>query len=226
MTTATAARRTRVRHQAPDAPYIVASLRALAVPILDLTPNPENARLHDDADLLVISSSLRAYGQQKPVVARREHRGMSNVVLAGNGTLLAARAIGWDFLATSWFTGTDDEADEYQLVDNRAGEVSTWDYAKLVPALRAVASRQGEGKVRMLGWQDDEYRALVDGTGPGTDQATGRATGQHHIVLTAEMYEVVGAAIARLRHGADGDESMSEGRAVELICADYLAGNS
>jgi len=204
--------------------YISATLRPLAAPIMDLTPDPENARIHEDADLLVIGNSLREYGQQKPIVARREHRGMTNVVLAGNGTLLAARAIGWTHLAVSWFEGTDEQAEEYRLVDNRSAELSRWDFTKLADQMRAVAKRDSEAKLQFLGWTEADASEILHGGVPQGDGSTeGRTTGQHHVVLTEEQYVTVGAAIAKVRKGED-DDRMSEGRVVELICANYLAG--
>src|SRR5688500_8549876 len=94
------------------AEYIAADLRARAVPIETLQHAPDNARRHAHADLWALADSLRL-GQRKPVVAKRTYRGLSSGVLAGNGTLTAARRLGWSHLAVTWFDGTDDEAREY-----------------------------------------------------------------------------------------------------------------
>ena len=45
----------------------------------------------------------------------------------------------------------------------------------------------------------------------------------HPVRLTQEQRSVVDSAIAKIREAAE-NEDMSEGRAVELICADFLAG--
>jgi hypothetical protein len=56
---------------------------------------------------------------------------------------------------------------------------------------------------------------------PEPDPEPGQKPGV--IKLTAEQYLQVMEAVNTLRQ-AEGDESISEGRALELICADYLAG--
>ena len=73
---------------------IAADLRPLAWPIDDLRPAPDNARKHADADVDALAESLRTHAQQKSIVAKRQYRGLANVVIAGNGTLAAARCLG------------------------------------------------------------------------------------------------------------------------------------
>ena len=55
-----------------------------------LTVDPANVRGHSGRNLEAIAASLRAFGQQRPIVVDRD-----GVVIAGNGTLLAARQLGW-----------------------------------------------------------------------------------------------------------------------------------
>lgn len=132
---------------------IAADLRALAWPVDALQSAPDNARAHADADLDAVAESLRAHAQQKPVVAKQHYRGLSNVVIAGNGTLQAARRLGWSHLAVTWFDGTDDEAREYGIRDNRTQELSAWSAGQL-------AALAADG-VDLLGlWHDDA--ALAD----------------------------------------------------------------
>lgn len=136
------------------AEYIAPDLRALAWPVDDLQPAPDNARAHADTDLEAIAESLRAHGQQKPVVAKRSYRGTPNAVICGNGTLQAARRrLGWSHLAVTWFEGTDDEAREYAIRDNRTAELSGWD----VDQLAALAA---DGVDLLALWHDDA--ALAD----------------------------------------------------------------
>ncbi len=133
-------------HVAPD-------LRGLLWPVDALQPAPDNARAHADADVEAVAESLQEHRQQKPIVAKQHYRGLSNVVIAGHGTLQAARLLGWSHLAVTWFDGTDDEAREYAIRDNRTQELSAWDSGQL-SALAADG-------VDLLGlWHDDA--ALAD----------------------------------------------------------------
>ena len=54
----------------PDVTYIHESLRHLAVPIDSLTPDPVNARLHDERNITTIMGSLKEFGFDQPLVPR------------------------------------------------------------------------------------------------------------------------------------------------------------
>jgi len=133
--------------------YIAPDLRALAWPVEDLQPSPDNARKHTDADLSALSESLRLHGQRKPVVVKRTYRGVTNAVIAGNGTLQAARRLDWSHVAVTWFDGTDDEARAFALRDNRTAELSAWDSGQL-------AALAADGVDLLSLWHDDA--ALAD----------------------------------------------------------------
>jgi ParB-like chromosome segregation protein Spo0J len=102
-------------------------------PIDSLTPDPENARTHDADNLAAIAASLKAFGQQKPIVV--DTRG---VVLAGNGTLAAARSLGWTEVAVVETDLEGAAAAAYAIADNRTGELSQWDYQALALALEQL----------------------------------------------------------------------------------------
>ena len=59
---------------------IAPGLLKLARPIADLSPDPANARHHDEISIDAIAASLRRFGQQKPIVVDPK-----GVVIAGNG---------------------------------------------------------------------------------------------------------------------------------------------
>jgi hypothetical protein len=143
----------------PDAlAHIAESLWPLAFPVDELALAPDNARLHDaERDVPVLVESYGRFGQRKPLVGKREYRGLENVVLCGNGGLLAARHLGWSLVAVAWFEGTDDEAREYALADNATAERSRWD----ADALQSLAA---DGVDLATWWGDDKpaLDALLD----------------------------------------------------------------
>ena len=61
------------------------------VPIADLRSDPANVRSHDNRNIEAIAGSLTRFGQQRPIVVDP-----TGVVIAGNGTLQAARSLGWE----------------------------------------------------------------------------------------------------------------------------------
>lgn len=135
------------------AEYIAPDLRQLAFPVNELRHSPDNARKHSDFDIGPLAETLDGSRQQKPVVAKHWYRGVLNAVIAGNGTLEAARRLGWQYLAVSWFDGTDEEAREFAISDNRTAELSEWDTDQL-------ALLVADGVDLLSLWHDDA--ALAD----------------------------------------------------------------
>jgi len=114
-----------------------------------LRPNRANVRRHSEVNLKAIKASLRQFGQQKPIVV--DSRG---VVIAGNGTLEAARQLGWTHIAAveSELTGKDRTA--YAIADNRTGELAEWDEDILAEHLKAI------GKIE-VGFSKDAIAKLM-----------------------------------------------------------------
>lgn len=187
--------------------------------ISTLRADPENVRRHPERSLDALKASLQRFGQTRPVLALR-----SGVVIAGNGLLEAALALGWTRLAAVVFP-TDDanEARAYALADNRTAELSFWDHEALAGLLQSLNTDGID--VTDLGWSPAELEMLLksDFT-PAAPQEGGLANEgtKHAVALTHEQFEVVMRAVARCRQ--DAGEEATDGRCVELICADYLAG--
>lgn len=127
-------------------------LRGLALPLDRLTPDPRNARRHDERNVLAIADSLSEHGQRKPLVAQRV--GDKLVVRAGNGTLEAARRLRWTHLAVVVVEEGDREATRYALRDNRTADLATWDDDVLQALLGEVCDALEE--LPDLGWLPEE----------------------------------------------------------------------
>ena len=97
-------------------------MKIIQLPVDKLSKDPANARIHSQKNIDAIIASLRRFGQQKPIVVDK-----SNVVRAGNGTLEAARQLGWETIAAvqSELVGADMSA--YAIADNRTSELAEWD---------------------------------------------------------------------------------------------------
>lgn len=148
---------------------IVDSLRQLATPISDLKLDPANVRTHDRRNVEAISASLQRFGQQKPVVVDKD-----GVVIAGNGTVLAARQLGWTHLAVSRSDLRGAERTAFAIADNRTAELAAWDQEALAQQLRAL---QEDDSVDHLaaGFSDKEIDALVAEVDKLADEAGAEA---------------------------------------------------
>lgn len=103
-------------------------LRLTAVSIDSLTNDPANARKHDEINIEAIKASLKLFGQRKPLVVTAD-----NIVLAGNGTLEAAKRLGWDKVTITrtpadW---TYEQCRAFALADNRSAELAVWEDERL-----------------------------------------------------------------------------------------------
>src|SRR3990167_8333455 len=139
----------------PPPPPLAGPPGPLGGPIASLSLDPANARLHPERNLNAIQGSLRAYGQRKPLVVRRA--GM--VVTAGNGTLEAARALGWTHVAAVVVDDDALTATGFALADNRTGELAEWDDAALSALLAGLQAEEVD--LDALGWSAAELDALV-----------------------------------------------------------------
>lgn len=108
------------------------ALEPLARPTASLRLDDRNARKHERRSIDTIKTSLATYGQQKPIVALT-----SGTVIAGNGTLEAARELGWEKIAVVTFD-TEDEARAraFAVMDNRSAELSDWNNEQLLTTLQ------------------------------------------------------------------------------------------
>lgn len=94
-----------------------------SVEIKDLNLDPDNVRKHSYKNLEAIKNSLRQFGQVKPIVIHKD------IVVAGNGTLMAAKDLGWKqidvvTLPDDW---TPEKIKAFAIADNRTAELANWD---------------------------------------------------------------------------------------------------
>jgi hypothetical protein len=155
----------------PDAPDVTLDVEVAEVD--DLVEDPENARRHSPRNVEAIAGSLSRFGQRRPIVVLR------NVVIAGNGTLQAARSLGWTRLVVTrcpddW---TADDARAFAIADNRTSDLASWDYEELVASLGKIGD---EELIAASGFTADEYDDLLaklqEGASPEDDESGGVRT--------------------------------------------------
>jgi DNA modification methylase len=113
--------------------------------IKDLTPDPQNARQHDDKNLKAIQGSLKEFGQRKPIVITE-----AGVIVAGNGTVEAAKRLGWLEIQAVTVPGdwTPEQTKAFALADNRTAELAAWNTETLTAQLQELEEK---------GWEIAEF---------------------------------------------------------------------
>jgi hypothetical protein len=134
-----------------------------SVKIGSLTLDPDNARKHSAKNIKAIAGSLETFGQRRPLVV------WGDVVIAGNGTIEAAKSIGWTEIQITrvpedW---TQDRARAYALADNRTAELAEWDGESLLDILSGL----NDELVAAAGFTSDEIDDLTKlwGDSPSLD---------------------------------------------------------
>lgn len=121
------------------------------IKIADLTLDPNNARMHDQKNLSAIAGSLELFGQRKPIVIDS-----ANVIVAGNGTVQAAKLLNWEKVAcvripADW---TSEQIKAYALADNRTAEMAKWDDEILGIQLLELA--ESDFPIQQFGFTQEE----------------------------------------------------------------------
>lgn len=130
------------------------------VPVDELHNDPSNVRKHGEQNLAAIKASLARFGQQKPIVVNRE-----GVVVAGNGTLMAARALGWRTVKAVRTGLEGAEATAFAIADNRTAELAEWDEGALQQQLAAIAI-EDEELLAATGYDEKELARLAAAAAP------------------------------------------------------------
>jgi ParB-like chromosome segregation protein Spo0J len=99
-----------------------------SIKLLDISLDPENVRKHSLKNLEAIKESLRLFGQVKPIVLDGDQ-----TVVAGNGTVSAARELGWENinaieLPKDW---DKNKIKAFAIADNRTAELAEWEVSLL-----------------------------------------------------------------------------------------------
>jgi hypothetical protein len=135
-------------------------------PIAGLRPDPANHRKHPSSQVAKIAASIQRYGWGRPIITR-----MDGTIIAGHGTLLAARSLGLASVLVRRVDLTPQQARELGLLDNKLPDFSE-DVQELVDQITAssdTAFREllqdfdsGEGTELPAGEWAEDFAATPD----------------------------------------------------------------
>ncbi len=171
-------------------------MEVFEVRVDSLVLDPKNSRKHGDKDIEATAASLRAFGQQSPIVLAPD----SDQVVKGNGTVMAARYLqeeqdrasermdagmadkgDAELLAQDWSSlsaiRTDlvgDEQIAYAIADNKTGMLAPFDAGNLAEHFGRW-NESGDLGTLAIGWNQSELGRLlsskVDDPGEKMDRA-------------------------------------------------------
>jgi len=130
------------------------------ISVRKLSNDPANARKHNERNIETIVASLRRFGQQKPIVVDR-----NNIVRAGNGTLEAAKQLGWDEIDVVRTDLNGSEAVAYAIADNRTAELAEWDDEILSAQLNGLFV-DDEALLEAAGYTQDDLESMLEELAP------------------------------------------------------------
>lgn len=107
------------------------------MPLDAITPYEGNPRIIPQEAVDRVKASIQTYGFQAPIIV--DHRG---VIIVGHTRYKALQELGHTEARVIVSNLTDEDADQYRIVDNRAGEFATWDRDLLIPELRTFVNTQ------------------------------------------------------------------------------------
>lgn len=129
------------------------------VAVASLKPHPQNPMTHGERNVELIKRSLQEFGQAKSIAVWRGY------VVAGCGTLEAARRLGWrEVLATRVDYLTEQQALAYLLMDNKSGDEHGYDSDAVAAIVQAIGQEKAE---RWTGLAPAEVEPLMRGADPG-----------------------------------------------------------
>lgn len=194
--------------------------------VSQLSNDPANARKHNERNIQAIIGSLRRFGQQKPIVVDG-----SGVVRAGNGTLEAARQLGWETIDCVVTDLKGSDAIAYAIADNRTAELAEWDDDVLAAQLNGLLA-DDEELLDAAGFSEEELMKMLDQFDAEEIDPPGLADGdrepfrQMTFTVHDSQFETIEAAL-RAAKANGGAESMvnenSNGNALASVCEAYTS---
>lgn len=204
--------------QTQPVPQVLCRHSTLADP-KSLVPRGDNPNQHDERQLEIIQKILIHQGWRAPIVVSKK----SGKVVCGHGRLMAALAMNLLEVPVDEqeFASEEDEI-AHMIADNRLASMAELDYEKVGDLLRELDA--SEVDLDLTCFADWEREPLLNAIWEAPEEKSDRDIPQNNsITLTTEQRAVFEQAASRLRDNED-DTEMSDGRCVELICADFLAG--
>ena len=115
----------------PNAGGSVSLADTVTLPLSEIKPYWRNPRRIPEEAIESVAESIRRYGYQQPIVVDKDH-----VIVVGHTRHQALQRLGYIEAPVYVTQMSAQQVQEYRLIDNRTGEMTSWDYGALVLELR------------------------------------------------------------------------------------------
>lgn len=125
-----------------------ATVPVTSVPIGTVKPSSRNARRHPPAQIEALARSIQQHGWLAPLVVDSA----SNLVI-GHGRLEAAKSLGFKHVPVVVLPDgyTDAQVNALRILDNRLGEMSSWDFDALMIEIEDLKLDEGVASSDLFG---------------------------------------------------------------------------
>jgi hypothetical protein len=181
-----------------------------------LTPHPLNWRKHPQKQRDAMAGVLQEVGYVDAIMVRKHEDGYQII----DGHLRAETTP--DTKVPVLVVDLDDKETAKVLTTfDPIASLATQESEMLAALLK---SQEGDDALARLVWPDYVIDPLltVDWTPPDVEDMNVYVGPNHQVIFTPDQWKIVKQACMKARDGEDG---MKEGRCIELICADFLAGH-
>lgn len=131
-----------------------------------LEPHPRNYKQHPPKQIAKLKASLQRFGQRKDIVIQPGP--VKNLIVAGHGTVLAAKELEWTEISASLIPSdwSQDDIVGYMVADNETANDAEDDETLLASLLEE--QRNSGYSLESLGSSDEELDALLERLGSET----------------------------------------------------------
>jgi len=156
----------------PNLPYIPRQLRNLACPIEDLTPDPENARLHPEESVTALMASFKVNGFNGVILVNSN----TGLIVNGHNRYEAAKRLGWTHVPVISKPLTRAQARACAIADNVTADLSVWDEVKFQEQIATILDDTPDlaADLRLedlLTAAEEEAAEVTEGPEPQLDRA-------------------------------------------------------
>ena len=191
--------------------------------VTTLQPNPRNPNTHPDKQIALLAKVIRHQGWRAPITISNR----SGFVVTGHGRLEAAKLLQVETVPVDRQDFAT-EADEWAhlVADNKLAEIAETNYEELSALLHELKAVDGFD-TDLLGMEAHDLEVLLaaewkpDAHGSMDEKTDDGGADMRSIPVTADQHGVFLRAVEKLR--SEEGENTSEGRCLELICANYLS---